>query len=82
MKRMVILYMMMNMLMVNVKVMENVYNNGNYNIGQWLKGHKYGKGIQYYKDSKIIYNVNLLMIKEKVMENILMIMVNIILDNG
>ena len=34
---------------------KEIYDNGNYYIGQFLNGYKNGKGIEYNKDGSILY---------------------------
>jgi len=35
--------------------MENIYENGEYYIGEWLNNLKHGKGTYYYKNGNIKY---------------------------
>ena len=44
------------LLRIKKKEMENIYNSGNYYIGQFINGLKHGKGIDYYKNGKIKYD--------------------------
>ena len=41
--------------MINMKEMENIYEYGEYYIGQWLNNNRHGKGIIYYKNGNIKY---------------------------
>ena len=54
--QMEIFYMMVIILMVKQKEMENIYENGNIYIGQFKNDLPNGKGTYYYFNGKIKYN--------------------------
>ena len=55
-----------------VNIFKYFYEDGEYYVGQFFNGLKHGKGTIYYKDGKIKYEGDFLIITNKEKENIYM----------